>query len=57
MANAVALASASARVVLGLVSGARKPIRIEPEPRPRIVSGSGGSGGSGDAASSAGADA
>ena len=34
IANAVALASASARVVCGLVSGARKPIRIEPEPEP-----------------------
>ena len=42
IANAVAFASASARVVCGLVSGARKPIRIEPEPSPRIASGSGG---------------
>jgi hypothetical protein len=32
IAKAVALAADSARVVCGLVSGARKPIRIEPEP-------------------------
>ena len=42
IANAVAPASASALVVCGAVSGARKPIRIEPWPSPRIVSGSGG---------------
>ena len=42
IANAVAPASASAFVVCGAVSGARKPIRIEPWPRPRIASGSGG---------------
>ena len=42
IAKAVALASTSARVVVGLVSGARKPIRIEPAPSERICSGSGG---------------
>ena len=42
IANAVALASASALVVAGLVSGARKPTRIEPVPSERTCSGSGG---------------
>src|SRR5580693_1995890 len=42
IANAVALAAASARVVCGLVSGARKPIRIDPAPSSAISASLGG---------------